>query len=255
MMPTLKPKNWPTFQHYKDRSPPWIKLHKGLLDDYEFQCLPVASRALAPMIWLLASESVNGEFDADLSKLAFRLHRTESEVAEGINPLIAKGFLIGAIDVLAGCKQDAMLETETETYKQEAEKRESKPRAKTAQGTRLPSDALLESEYVKAAMSTRPEWLYPKVQAVFEEFKDYWIAQPGAKGRKTDWIATWRNWCRREKGFNSNQQPSVQQERLNKAQQQFGAYYGTDSTVIDVTPVATIEANAESIGRIGISIR
>lgn len=28
-------------------------------------------------------------------------------------------------------------------------------------------------------------------------FSDYWRAQPGAKGRKVDWVATWRNWMRR----------------------------------------------------------
>lgn len=28
-------------------------------------------------------------------------------------------------------------------------------------------------------------------------FRDYWIAQPGAKGVKVDWDATWRNWVRR----------------------------------------------------------
>lgn len=30
-----------------------------------------------------------------------------------------------------------------------------------------------------------------------ERFVDYWRAQPGAKGRKADWAATWRNWIRR----------------------------------------------------------
>jgi transposase InsO family protein len=30
-------------QHYKERSPRWIKLHRKTLDDYEFQCLPLAS--------------------------------------------------------------------------------------------------------------------------------------------------------------------------------------------------------------------
>lgn len=30
-----------------------------------------------------------------------------------------------------------------------------------------------------------------------ERFRDYWTAQPGAKGCKTDWAATWRNWARR----------------------------------------------------------
>lgn len=29
-----------------------------------------------------------------------------------------------------------------------------------------------------------------------QKFVDYWCAQPGAKGRKVDWPATWRNWIR-----------------------------------------------------------
>jgi hypothetical protein len=31
-------------------------------------------------------------------------------------------------------------------------------------------------------------------------FVDYWIAQPGQKGVKSDWEATWRNWMRRKEG-------------------------------------------------------
>ncbi|MFT9441052.1 MAG: DUF1376 domain-containing protein [Acetobacter papayae] len=30
------------------------------------------------------------------------------------------------------------------------------------------------------------------------QFADWWRAQPAAKGRKADWSATWRNWCRRD---------------------------------------------------------
>lgn len=30
-----------------------------------------------------------------------------------------------------------------------------------------------------------------------QEFVDHWIAQPGIKGRKTNWVATWRNWMRK----------------------------------------------------------
>ncbi len=33
----------------------------------------------------------------------------------------------------------------------------------------------------------------------FAKFKDYWTAQPGQKGSKADWAATWRNWCRNAK--------------------------------------------------------
>jgi hypothetical protein len=29
-------------------------------------------------------------------------------------------------------------------------------------------------------------------------FVDYWIAQPGQKGVKTNWDSTWRNWMRRK---------------------------------------------------------
>lgn len=114
-MASIRVKNWAEFQHYKDRSPPWIKLHKTLLDNFEYQCLPLASRALAPMLWLLASESNDGLIDADFKKLAFRLRTTEKEVEEAIIPLITNGFFLGDSDVLAGRKQDDMPEAEEET--------------------------------------------------------------------------------------------------------------------------------------------
>jgi uncharacterized phage protein (TIGR02220 family) len=52
----LRVKNWSEFQHYKDRNPPWIKLHRTLLDDYEFSCLQDASKAHLILIWLFASQ-------------------------------------------------------------------------------------------------------------------------------------------------------------------------------------------------------
>jgi uncharacterized phage protein (TIGR02220 family) len=52
----LRVKNWAEFQHYKDRNPPWIKLHRTLLDDYEFSCLQDASKAHLMLIWLFASQ-------------------------------------------------------------------------------------------------------------------------------------------------------------------------------------------------------
>lgn len=121
----LVPKNWESFQHYKDRCPPWVKLHKTLLDDKTFQRLPVASRALAPMLWLLASESKDGSFDGSIDELAFRLRQTEKEIAVGLEALIEKGFFIQmqcASDSLAERKQVAVPETEAETYKPEADK-------------------------------------------------------------------------------------------------------------------------------------
>lgn len=122
----LQPKNWTEFQHYKDRAPPWIKLHKGLLDNFEYQSLPVASRALAPMLWLLASDHERGEIDAAPKKLAFRLRMTEREVTDGLKPLIDNGFFVvieDASDALAERKRLADLEERQRRDREETEKR------------------------------------------------------------------------------------------------------------------------------------
>lgn len=138
----LIPKNWRDFQHYKDRNPPWIRLHRGLLDNKDFQRLPVESRALAPMLWLLASESVDGVINADADDLAFRLRRTEAEISVAIRPLIEKGFFIleqGASATLASGLHAAVPEAEAETS----------PDAEALQGT--------EAElFGKAAVAAKP---------------------------------------------------------------------------------------------------
>jgi len=122
----LRPKNWSDFQHYKNRNPPWIRFHKRILDDRIYQKLPIASRALAPMLWLLASESKDpntGEFDGSVEELTFRLRWPETEIVDALKPLIDSGFFEMvqiASTVLAECLRDATPEkrreeTETET--------------------------------------------------------------------------------------------------------------------------------------------
>jgi hypothetical protein len=119
----LIPKNWAVFQHYKDRNPPWIKLHRETLNDRTYMTLPLASKALAPLMWLLASESKNGVFNGSADDLMFRLHITKKEYEDGVKPLIDKGFFEIASGVLADCQQDARPETETE---REAETKKEK---------------------------------------------------------------------------------------------------------------------------------
>src|SRR5690606_5300424 len=74
----LSIKNWAKFQHFKDRSPPWIKLYRDLLDDLQWHKLdPVAAKALV-MLWLIASEN-DGNLP-DTEELAFRLRMPESDL-------------------------------------------------------------------------------------------------------------------------------------------------------------------------------
>lgn len=121
----LRVRNWGTYQHYKDRCPPWIKLHFKLLSSRDWVVLADASRVLAIACMLVASQSGGnpGEFDADgdyLKRVAYL--NTDPD----FKPLIDCGFLEIVDGVLAdasGRKQTlekCTTETETETEKKYA---------------------------------------------------------------------------------------------------------------------------------------
>lgn len=110
----LQVPNWREFQHYKNRRPPWIKLHRTLLDNYDFYCLPIASRAIAPCLWLIASDHEDGIIRCASEELAFRLRVTESDLVTALKPLIDRGFLVDASNMLADRQQGAMPERERE---------------------------------------------------------------------------------------------------------------------------------------------
>ena len=68
------------------------------------------------------------------------------------------------------------------------------------------------------------------VKAEAEKFRDYWTSVAGAKGRKTDWHATWRNWCRNARpAISRNGQPSIStEERDRKALEML---FGNDNVI------------------------
>jgi hypothetical protein len=111
-------KNYEAFQHYKDRSPPWIKFYNSVLDDYNFTCLPDASRSHLVAIWLLASRTDNRiPYDAEWVRMAIK---ATSPV--NLSELEKAGFIATIQDrsePLADCKQDA---------RPEGEKRQSRDR-------------------------------------------------------------------------------------------------------------------------------
>lgn len=66
---------------------------------------------------------------------------------------------------------------------------ETKPAKKEKRGTRLDVQTLPD-EWGAFVKERAPD-LDPDL--VFEEFKNYWVSQPGQKGVKLDWFATFRN--------------------------------------------------------------
>ena len=64
-----------------------------------------------------------------------------------------------------------------------------------AKGSRLSNDWVLSQELGDWALA---EGLpLERIRQEADRFRDYWVAKPGAAGRKTDWPATWRNWVRK----------------------------------------------------------
>lgn len=101
-MRTFHVKNFERFQHYKDRSPPWIKFYNETLDDYQFGCLQDASKAHLMQIWLLASRS-NNQLPYDPDWIARRINAT-SDV--DLDVLVDAGFIVPD-QALQGAEHDA----------------------------------------------------------------------------------------------------------------------------------------------------
>lgn len=67
--------------------------------------------------------------------------------------------------------------------------------------SRFQLDAILAPEWHAFCVEKRPD-LDPN--ETFESFRDWWVAQPGQKGLKLDWFATWRTWVRRQAAIKPN---------------------------------------------------
>lgn len=91
--PIIRIPNWANFQQYKDRNPPWIKLHKQLLQNREWEELSGDAAKLLVELWLLASESKDGTITVATDDLAWRCRRETEQVAALLVELEIGGFL------------------------------------------------------------------------------------------------------------------------------------------------------------------
>lgn len=73
-------KGWKKFQHFKDRRPPWIKLHRDILDDFAINQLSGDAFKFLVQLWLIASEDpqVTGTLPA-CEEIAYRLRLNKTK--------------------------------------------------------------------------------------------------------------------------------------------------------------------------------
>jgi len=199
-------RNWQQFQHYRDRNPPWIKLHFAMLSSVDWVTLDDRARVLAVACMLIASRN-GGEVPGDpgyLKRVAYL------NSAPNFKPLIECGFLEVASDckqMLATARPEVETETETETEER------ARKRATRLPANWQPSEA--EAAYAKGKGLD--------VAKTAELFRNYWHAK-SSNATKLDWTATWRNWCINEADRTpANRKPDVRRIETPPTQDQVEA--------------------------------
>jgi len=113
------------------------------------------------------------QLDARLDALFCRV---EKRLNEGVYNAASAGDLVGII------REELRAGDVVETVAK-----------KSTRGARLAEDWTLPDDWRKWAVDNGCD--KPEHEAA--QFRDYWHSQPGQKGVKLAWLATWRNWIRR----------------------------------------------------------
>lgn len=209
----------------------WFRMYAEVLNDPKVQTLsPELFKHWVNLLCVACNN--NGTLPVTLHETAYALRVTEDAVTEALGALHKRGLLDlvdGVYTPHAWDKRQYKSDTSNERVKRyrqrkcnvtvtppdtdtdteiKEDKSSFKQTTKTQnvkqeknRGTRLEATlaGLTDAEKQEWANWPRHEfgWEPGRCRSVGNEFRDYWAAQPGGKGVKLDWFATWRNWCRR----------------------------------------------------------
>jgi len=138
----MKIKNYQKHQHFKNRRPPWIKLHREILDQRDIMAL--SDRAFKVLIctWLIASEDKNMSGNLpSLFDISWRLRMPEKDLVKVFQELNA--FVLQDDNALISERHQVDApETETETYTEK--ETETKKTTRKRAGSTLLNTPLFE---------------------------------------------------------------------------------------------------------------
>lgn len=124
--------NFGEYQHYSTRRPPWIKLHRKLLENHDFWGVDASSQVLLLALWLLASERpIEDEHGVvvvkgGLDEINWRLRREFNQ--KNLETLKSVGLIkmdAPASEPLAPRKRSGVTERETERERESERERET----------------------------------------------------------------------------------------------------------------------------------
>jgi len=191
-------KDWKQHQHYTNRRPPWVKLHRSLLDDPDYHSLPAESAKILPLLWLIAAEDpdLNGGLPP-VRVMAFRLHLSEQAITKHLS-MLCHFVEHDASMTLADCTEilprDRDRDRDRDREETEGEAAPRPPRPRFVPPT---------PEQVREYMDGRGE----RIDA--DAFVDYYASKGWRVGHQPmkDWQAAARGWYRRDRERNPEQPP------------------------------------------------
>ena len=165
-----------------------------------------------------------------------KIEKNRSNGAKGGRAAASKNNDLGQANAANSQERKATIpEPEPEPDKEEA-KASLSPSAKkpTSTGTRIPDDWVLSQHLGEWSLEAGASEILIRSEA--DKFKDYWRGVAGAKGRKADWDATWRNWIRKAIEDNQPKLKAINggynDKSTNKSRQRMDAFVaGATGTV------------------------
>lgn len=177
-------KNFPRYQHYKDRNPAWVKLYREILTSESWVLGTDLSRVVQVASMLLAPRYDNKiPHCFHLLKKVMHLECKEAQFAQAIKHLAQTDFLeIQGLEepcyqdasmLLADCKQDASLDKI-----REEERREEKNK------NCANSESLRKCGSNPRALGTNPRAMTGETATALERFDRFWAAYPKRRSKQ-----------------------------------------------------------------------
>lgn len=185
----MRIKNWDRFQHYRDgRTLVWIRLHKALLDNYDFAALSGDDAKVLILCWLVAAEK-DGELP-DVPALAFRLRMDARKLGTSIHALVDRGFLESGKSC-TNLVQENTDTPEVPVHREETEKREEAEKKQKRTCAPADRDAAFEAfwaAYPRKTAKTAARKAWAKLDPV-NGLLDTIMAAVAAQSNSRQWLA------------------------------------------------------------------